>query len=81
MGYDVALVEEYLRSQANIHSPLLSEKNWSLIFYVTHFPKEGLMFATMWVSLVTSVYWCSLPTSHLVFISSNSNMGHMGDTE
>ena len=26
MGYDVALVEEYLRTQANIHSPLLSEK-------------------------------------------------------
>lgn len=38
MGYDVALVEEYLRTQANIHSPLLSEKNWLTNTYVYFIP-------------------------------------------
>ena len=38
MGYDVALVKEYLRTQANIHSPLLSEKNLLTNTYVYFIP-------------------------------------------
>lgn len=48
MGYDVALVEEYLRTQASIHSPLLSEKK--LI------NKYICIFHTIFITIYTYLY-------------------------
>lgn len=52
MGYDVALVEEYLRTQANIHSPLLSEKNWLTNTYVYFMP----FFITIYTYVYTYIH-------------------------